>query len=136
MSMPSAGVRPLRTSQKLSFEVTPTPSGVGQLISGAIVIGGPGGGAADVGRRTGGFPVGVCAGSVVAAARTAMVRSATRERIRSAWYESVVADAREARRRRIARRQDGISQLDQLQKFHARPGVVAEGSLHGAGHGE
>src|SRR5205807_10098883 len=53
MRMPAAGSRSVITSQKLIFVVTPTPSGVGQVISGASFFSTGGGGAAGfrAGRR-------------------------------------------------------------------------------------
>src|SRR5690348_2002516 len=53
MRMPAAGSRSVITSQKLIFVVTPTPSGVGQIISGASFFSTGGGGAAGfrAGRR-------------------------------------------------------------------------------------
>src|SRR5207237_9673289 len=59
--MPAAGSRSVITSQKLIFVVTPTPSGVGQVIAGASFFSTGGGGAAAfrAGRR-------VCAESGIA----------------------------------------------------------------------
>ena len=56
MRMPAAGSRPVITSQKASFVVTPTPSGVGhvslgELCSGAATGGGGAGRACGAGSR-------------------------------------------------------------------------------------
>ena len=48
MTMPSAGSRPVMTSQNGCFVATPTPSGVGHFISGASVFGATGGGVAGL----------------------------------------------------------------------------------------
>src|SRR5919198_3475274 len=67
MRMPEAGSRSVSTSQKLIFVATPTPSGVGQIISGASFFNTGGGGAAGfrAGRR-------VCAESGIARQSTNM----------------------------------------------------------------
>src|SRR5829696_8937890 len=63
MSTPAAGSRPAITSQNAAFDLTPTPSGAGQVISGATLVGGAGGG----GRRADGLRV--CADNGTATTR-------------------------------------------------------------------
>src|SRR5437867_124694 len=68
---PAAGSRPVLISQNAAFVFTPTPSGVGHVISGASFFSGTGGGAA--GLRCG---LRVCAntGAAIAAAMTIAAR--------------------------------------------------------------
>src|SRR5205807_8977133 len=67
ISTPEAGSRPAITSQKLTFVFTPTPSGVGQLISGTIFFSAAAGGAA---LRAGGFRICAASGTVRIIANT------------------------------------------------------------------
>ena len=68
MTTPPAGSRPARTSQNTSFVLTPTPSGAGQLISGATFFVAAAGGAGGALRT--GFRVCANAGDAIAATIT------------------------------------------------------------------
>jgi hypothetical protein len=77
ITTPFAGSRPIITSQNDSFVFTPTPSGAGQVISGATCFGAAAGGAGAL--RTGGFWA--CANTGPAIARA--TRHADAHRMRS-----------------------------------------------------
>src|SRR5689334_15194934 len=135
----------------------PAPSGAEQVIGGANFTGG-GGGAG--GRRAGVRRV--CASADNADRRAAIAISAIRRVIsyfsrgvpppladaivckRCAlpdWHGrrrslSILSDTRKSQGHAVERRRRGIAEFDQLEKFHARPRVVAKRTVHRAGDGK
>src|SRR6266550_2354496 len=144
--MPSAGSRPVNTSQKVSLVCTPWPSGFGHVIvAGSVCMAGSGGGA--TGRRAGArvCALGCCAlawavldsARAMAALDSARARAADNSAITIAagMLRMSVAHAREAGRRLAGQRRQAAD-LQQLQELHPRARVVAERAEHRAGDRE